>query len=120
MSEGPIERHRGASPSSTGLDPKLGGALSYLLGFVSGVIFLMIEKRDRFVRFHAFQSVATFGGILVLSAVAGFVPFFGWVAGALMGPVGFILWVVLMVKAFQGETFKLPVVGDWAEEQASR
>ncbi len=120
MSEGPIERSPESSASSTGLDPKLGGVLSYLLGFVSGVIFLIIEKQDRFVRFHAFQSVATFAGLFVLSVVAGFIPFVGWIVAALVGPVGFILWIVLMVKAFQGETFKLPVIGDWAEEQASR
>ena len=106
------------SGSSTGLDTKLAGVLCYLLGFVSGLIFVLIEKKDRDVRFHAYQSVATFAGLFVLGVVAGFVPFVGWIVSALLGPLSFVLWIVLMVKAFQGERFKLPLVGDWAEEQA--
>jgi len=105
------------SASSTGLDPKLGGLLCYLLGAITGIVFLVIEKEDDFVRFHAYQSTATFGALLVLSVVVGFVPVIGMVGGMLLGPITLILWIVLMVKAFQGERFKLPVVGDWAEDQ---
>lgn len=107
------------SHSSTGLEPRLAGLLCYLLGFVSGVVFLIVEKEDRYVRFHAYQSVATFAGLLVLSAVLGWVPVVGGIARALLGPASLILWIVLMVKAYQGERFKLPAVGDWAEQQAA-
>ncbi len=105
------------SESSTGLDSNIAGALCYLLGFITGVIFLILEKDDDSVRFHAYQSTATFGAIFVISACAGFVPLIGWAISLLLAPVSLILWVVLMVKAFQNERFKLPVVGDWAEEQ---
>jgi len=105
------------SGSSTGLEPKIGGVLCYVLGAISGIVFLVIEKEDPFVRFHAFQSTATFVLLFVLSVVVGFVPVVGPMAQMLIGPATLILWVVLMVKAFQGERFKLPVVGDWAEEQ---
>lgn len=121
MTQGPVESSNiGGAQSSTGLDPKLGGLLSYLLGFITGVIFLVIEKEDRFVRFHAYQSVATFVGLLVLSVVAGFIPVIGWITGFLLGPATFVLWLFLMVKAFQGEEFRIPVVGDWAAEQAGK
>jgi uncharacterized membrane protein len=103
--------------STTGLDPKLGGLLCYLLGWITGVIFLVLEKSDDFVRFHAYQSTATFGALFVLSVVAGWLPVIGALLQMLIGPVTLILWIVLMVKAWQGERFKLPVVGDWAEEQ---
>ena len=69
------------------------------------------------MRFHAYQSLATFGGLFVLSAAAGVVPLIGGLVLALLTPIGVILWIVLMVKAYQGERFKLPVVGDWAEDQ---
>jgi len=105
------------SESSTALDPKLGGLLCYLLGILTGIAFLVLEKDDDDIRFHAYQSTATFGGILLLSLALGFVPMVGGIAQALLGPISLILWIVLMVKAFQGERFKLPVVGDWAEEQ---
>ena len=105
------------SGSSTGLDTKIAGLLCYLLGWVTGLIFLVIEKEDQDVRFHAYQSFITFGTISILSIGLQFVPFIGWFAAALLGPVGFILWVLLMLKAFQGERFKLPVAGDWAEDQ---
>lgn len=105
------------SESSMGLDSKVGGLLSYLLGWITGIIFLVLEKKDADVRFHAYQSTATFGGIFVVSIAAGLVPVLGPLVQMLLGPVSVILWIVLMVKAFQGERFKLPVVGDWAEEQ---
>lgn len=108
----------GAERSSLGLDPNLSGLLAYLAGFVSAVVLLVLEKENRSVRFHAYQSLATFGGLFVLSLVVGLIPFVGWLIALLLSPVSLILWIVLMVKAYQGERFKLPVVGDWAEEQA--
>lgn len=105
--------------SSTGLDPNLAGLLCYLLTIVSGLVFLIVEKEDRYVRFHAYQSVATFGALLILSIAVRLVPLVGGIVSALVGPVAVILWVILMVKAYQGERFKLPAVGDWAEQQAA-
>lgn len=103
--------------SSTGLDPKIGGLLCYLVGAITGLLMLVVEREDDDVRFHAYQSVATFGFLFLLSLTAGWVPVLGPFVQMLLGPVALVLWIVLMAKAFQGERFKLPWVGDWAESQ---
>lgn len=104
--------------STTGLDTKLAGLLCYLLGALTGIIFLVLEKRDREVRFHAYQSTMTFISLFVLWVISQVVPLIGTLLGALIWLASLVLWVVLMFKAFSGERFKLPTVGDWAEEQA--
>jgi len=96
------------------------GAASYLLGFITGIIFLLIEKESKFVRFHAMQSTILFGGIFVINIALGFIPILGWLVGLLLSFAAFILWIVLMWKAFQGETYKVPWVGDLAEEQLKK
>lgn len=104
--------------TSTGIQPNVAALLSYALGVVSGIIFFIIEKENKFVRFHALQSILLFGGLFVLQLVLVFIP----VIRAILMPVisigSLILWVILMVKAYHGEKFKLPVVGDVAEKQA--
>jgi uncharacterized membrane protein len=95
-------------------------AASYLLGFVTGIIILLVEKQNKFVRFHAMQSTILFGGIFVINIVLGFIPILGWLVGLLLSFVAFILWIVLMWKSFQGETYKVPYVGDLAEKQLAK
>ena len=96
------------------------GAASYLLGFITGVIFLLVEKQSKFVRFHAMQSTILFGGIFVMNIALGFVPILGWLVGLLLSFATFILWIVCMWKAFQGEMYKVPLVGDMAEQQLAK
>jgi uncharacterized membrane protein len=103
--------------SGTGLDRNLAAMLSYLLGFISGVAFLVLEKDDHYVRFHAMQSTITFGGLFALNVLLGMVPILGWLISFLLLPATLVLWLVLMFKAYQGEKFKLPYVGDIAEQQ---
>jgi len=109
----------GAQPdaSSTGLDPTLAASLSYLLGPITGILFLLVEQRSLFVRFHAMQSTITFTGLFVISVAAGIVPLIGHLVSGLASVLGFVLWILLMVKAFQGESFMLPVVGEMAQER---
>lgn len=95
-------------------------AASYLLGFVTGIIILLVEKQNNFVRFHAMQSTILFGGIFVINIFLGFIPILGWLTGLLLSFVAFILWIVLMWKAFQGEMYKVPYVGDLAEKQLAK
>jgi len=95
-------------------------AASYLLGFVTGIIFLLLEKQSKFVRFHAMQSTLLFGGIFVINIALGFIPILGWLVGLLLSLVAFILWIVCMWKAFQGEMYKVPKVGDMAEKQLAK
>ena len=104
--------------SSTGIQPNVAALLSYVLGWITGLVFYLIEKENKFVRFHAFQSIVVFGGFTVLTIVLTLIPVVGW----MLLPVAYIgelvLWVVLLIKAYQGEKFKLPVAGDMAEKNA--
>ena len=107
-----------AGPSSTRLDANLAAALAYLGGFVTGLVLLAVEKESRFVRFHAMQSTVFFLGVLVVSIAVNSILFLGALLYAfLLFPAVMILWLVLMFKAYSGETYKLPVVGDFAEKQ---
>ena len=101
--------------AGTGLPKNTAAALSYVLGWLTGIVFLLIEK-DPFVRFHAMQSIITFGILTLLS----FVPVVGWILSPLVMIVGFVLWLVLIFKAYQGEEFKLPVIGEFAKKQLAR
>lgn len=114
----------GGGATATGLAQNLAGALAYLLGPITGILFLVIEKENRFVRFHAMQStVLCIAWIIVSVGLAFFtaVPVLGWIIGILtsfvLGLGGFILWLVLMWKAFQGEEWELPIVGPFARKQ---
>ena len=104
----------------TASNQNLMGALTYVLGFVTGIVFLLIEKQNQYVRFHAMQSTITFGVMFVLSMVLGLIPVIGWLLTMLIGPVSLILWIVLMYKAYSGEKFKLPYVGEMAEKQLGK
>ncbi|GGE00477.1 DUF4870 domain-containing protein [Paenibacillus nasutitermitis] len=106
--------------SSTGLDPKIAGLLCYLGWFVTGILFLILEKKSRFVKFHAMQSIFISVVLIVINIVLGFIPVLGWLIGLLLTPASLILWIVLMLLALQGRWFKLPVIGDYAEDQAAR
>jgi uncharacterized membrane protein len=111
------------------LDPKLGALLSYLLfGWIGGLIMFFTQKHPE-VRFHAAQSILTFGGISILSALlSGFSGvFYGFAVWALLGLLStllglaaFGLWILLCIKAYNLEHFKLPVVGDYAERWAAK
>jgi uncharacterized membrane protein len=103
--------------TSMGLEANVAALLSYLLGFITGIVFLVIEKDNKFVRFHALQSIITFGILFVLGFLLGFMPFIGFMLGYLIWIVDIILWIILMIKAYQGEKFKLPIIGDIAEKQ---
>jgi uncharacterized membrane protein len=104
--------------SSTGLDENVAGLLTYLFGFVTGVIFLVVEKDSTFVRFHAFQSTVTFLVLFVVSVIGGWIPLVGSALNLVVTPLSVILWILLMVKAYQGERYQLPVIGEIAEERA--
>lgn len=99
----------------TGLPKNTAAALSYVLGWLTGIVFLLLEK-DPFVRFHAMQSIIVFGGLMILAMV----PVVGWILSPLVMIGGFILWLVLIFKAYQGEQFMLPVVGEFAKKQLGR
>ncbi|MFC5277756.1 DUF4870 domain-containing protein [Halorubrum rubrum] len=119
--------------TGTGLEPNVAGALSYLLGPITGVLFYVLEPEDAFVRFHAVQSTLVFGGLFVASivlsvvlTVISFVPGVGWIAAAALGlgsllltPVAFLAWAFLLYKAYSGEEYSVPLVGSYARTYAT-
>jgi uncharacterized membrane protein len=101
--------------SSTGLQANTAALLSYVAGFITGIIFFVIEKDNKFVKFHAMQSIILFAATFALQMVCVMLPIF-IVLIPLLNLAVLILWIILMVKAYQGETFKLPVIGEIAEK----
>jgi len=99
--------------SSTGLEENVAGFFCYLLGFITGIVFLVVEKQSSFVRFHAKQSTITFLVLFVISLILGWIP----VVGFLIVMFSLVLWLLLMVKALQGQRYKLPIIGKMAEEK---
>jgi len=104
--------------SSTGLDENVAGLLCYVLGWISGLVFVLIEHNSKFVRFHAMQSICVFGAITVAMIILGWIPFIGFAISVIIYIIGFILWVFLMIKAYQGVKYKLPWSGNFAEKWA--
>ncbi|MBI4368490.1 MAG: DUF4870 domain-containing protein [Candidatus Omnitrophica bacterium] len=109
---------RDLGTTDTGIKPNVEALLAYLLCFVTGLIFVLIEKNNKFVRFHAMQSIIVFGSIFILQWIISFIPGLGVLVSGLLSLAGVALWIILMVKAYQGEKFKLPWAGDLAEKNA--
>lgn len=100
---------------SMGLDENIGGMLCYI--FIIGLIFLFMEKENRFIRFHALQAVFLGVFLLIINIAISFIPLIGWIISLLMGPIVLFLMIFMMYKSYKGEYFKLPVIGDLAEKQ---
>ena len=115
----PLAAGAAAGPGSTmNIEPNVAGLLCYLAGWLTGLIFYMVEKENKFVRFHAMQSIVVFGSYSVLSIILWFIPFVGWILGMLLSITAIVLWILLMVKAYKGEKWKLPVAGGIAEKHS--
>ena len=128
-----------AGKSSTGLDENIAALLSYIFGWVSGLIFFLIEKDSRLVRFHAMQSLlfnVLVGVVLIALWIVLFVVFMiaSQISGALttlLSLVSLLIWgvfglavlagfILCLVKAFQGQYFKLPLIGNFAEKFSAK
>ncbi|MBL7159906.1 DUF4870 domain-containing protein [Candidatus Microgenomates bacterium] len=96
------------------------GAAAYLLGPITGIAFLLIEKNNKFVRFHAMQSTILFGALFVVNFGLGFIPLLGWLVGLVLSLAAFVLWIVLMWKAFNGEEYELPYIGKIVRDQLGK
>ncbi len=134
VSTGPSEAPaKPKAETSVGMSANTAGLLCYVGGWISGIVFAVIEKKSTFVKFHAWQSIMTFGilsvvqiivsGILAAIAVAtlspGLVAFIG-ILGTIIWILTFGLWIALMIQAGTGKMWKLPWVGNWAEKRASK
>mgnify|MGYP001309673171 CR=1 FL=1 len=100
-----------------GVTENLEALLCYVFFWPTGLAFLLAEKNNAFVRFHALQSLVTFLGLFIIGTVLGFIPILGLLVNALLWILSIVLWILLMFKAYKGERYKLPVVGDFVEQQ---
>ena len=116
-----------AIATSTGLAPRTAATLAYSAWWITGLIFWLLEREDRFVRFHAAQAITAFGAIALLIIL------FGGLAGASLSflpaaftPLllaafvtwlgGLALWLMAMWKAASGDAFRIPLAADWADK----
>ena len=118
-------------PTSMGMDANIAAGLSYIVGWITGLIFFFTEKQNRFVRFHAMQSILFSVALTVFYIVLNIVnialaftnvPFIGMLftlAGFLVSLGAFVAWIFLLINAFQGKYFKLPIIGNYAERYAN-
>jgi len=120
--------------SSTGMSANLAGLLCYVggvippipLGWISGLVFLAIEKKSTFVKFHAWQAIIVFGALGVLNLIffpLHFIPYVGlgfWILHIIVIVASVVLAIILMLQAYQGKMWKVPWAGDWAEKQISK
>ena len=112
-------------PASEGLSENIAGLLSYLCGWVTGIIFLLVDKRP-WVRFQAAQSIVVFGGLTIirigLGIMSGGLVGFGLLGllRMIIGLVSLVLWILLMVKAYKHETFRVPYAADLADSIAAK
>lgn len=117
--------------TTLGMDQNIEALLCYVGTWITGIVFFVLETENRFVRFHALQSLIAFGLISVIfiatsiltSIFTFFLPFslpiliLITIINVVLGGLSFVLWVLLMVKAYQGSWFKLPVIGDIVEKR---
>jgi uncharacterized membrane protein len=127
------DRAEANAESSTGMSANVAGLLSYVAGWITGIVFVVLEKKSTFVKFHAWQSIMTFGvlsvaqiifsGVLAAIGVATFSPgliLFAGVISTIVWILTVILWIVLMIMAGTGKMWKVPGAGNWAEKQANK
>ena len=123
VSAGPVAA---AAVPAQGMSDNVAGMLAYVT-IIPAIVFLVVApyNRNRFIRFHSFQSIffcIAWTVLWIALSIFAHIPFLGWLSillWPLIGLGGFILWIVLLLKANQGQTWKLPLVGDMAEKQAS-
>jgi uncharacterized membrane protein len=115
-----------AAPVTSGLTENVAGLLCYLLGWLTGIIFLVIDKRP-FVRFHAAQSIVVFGALTVLRIILSFFFLGGYSFGlfwlwtmfsVLVSLATLVAWILLMVMAYQGKMFEVPIAAGIAKSIA--
>ena len=107
-----------AAPSSEGLAENVAGLLCYSLGWVTGIIFLLIDKRP-WVKFQAAQSIAVFGGLTIIRIGLVFMGhLIGWGIFTLIGLLSVVLWIFLMIKAYQHASVRIPIASDIADSIA--
>jgi uncharacterized membrane protein len=111
--------------SSTGMEENVAGLLCYLAGWITGIIFLVIEKDSKFVKYHAIQSIVVFGAITILFiifSILGIIPGIGFIFSIvlwwILWVIMIVLWIILMVKAYQGKKINIAGAGGIASKHS--
>jgi uncharacterized membrane protein len=109
-----------AQVAAGGLQDNVAGMLAYIT-IIPAIVFLVMEpyNRNRFIRFHAFQCIFLAVAIITIDIVLGFIPIIGWMLYPIVGLAGLAAAIICALKAYGGQQFKLPVIGDFAEKQAN-
>ena len=105
------------SETSLGLSENIAGSLTYLFGFVSGFIMLIVERENHFVRYHALQSI--YISIVFVSAylLLGMIPIIGWLSSMVLAPAGLVMWIILMLNAYKGRYCKVLYISEFTNKQ---
>ena len=120
-STGPSEvASKPEAETSVGMSANVAGLLCYVAGWITGIVFVVLEKRSTFVKFHAWQSIMTFGVLTVAQLILMLIPIVGWILAIIIRIIMLVLWIILMVQAGTGKMWKVPWAGNWAERQASK
>jgi uncharacterized membrane protein len=119
--------------SSTGMTANVAGLLCYVALWITGITFVILEKKSTFVKFHAWQSIITFGALTVIQIILSIIGTIAWtvspfgglwrftnVLGIIVWVIIVVLWIILMLLAYQGKMWKVPLAGNLAEKQASK
>lgn len=118
--------------TSVGMSPNVAGLLCYVLGWITGIVFMVLEKKSKFVKFHAWQSIVTFGALTVVQIILAIIGLIAAVTlslglalvvhvlSVIVWVITVGLWIALMILAYQGREWKVPLAGDWAEKQAQK
>lgn len=116
-----LEQEKRGIPLETSVNmaPNVAGLLCYVGVWITGIIFFILEQKNNWIRFHAAQSIVVFGTLAVAGAILGWIPAIGPVFTSIIGIIGFVCWIVLMVKAHHGERYKMPWAGDIAERMVA-
>lgn len=105
--------------SSTGMDENVAALLAIFFAPISSIVFFFIEKESKFVKFHALQSGILGVALFVIYTVLGFIPVIGWIILFLLPIPVLVLYVFMLVKAYKGEWFILPIIGKISMEQSN-
>jgi uncharacterized membrane protein len=107
------------TPQTTGLQENVAGMLCYAGWWVTGILFLVLEPNNKNIKFHAWQSILSFGAFFIVALILSVIPGI-WFIGLILWIAGVILWIYLMYSTYQGRKIVLPVVGQiaqrWAEQ----
>lgn len=102
--------------TATGLSENIAGLLCYILTFITAIVFLVLEKDNKFIRYHALLSLSISIVLIIFFAVLSLIPILGWILTLILSPVVFILWLYLIWSAYQHRKTQIPIISDFVND----